>query len=461
MARNKGKDPNKLGFGRLMAFKSSDIVAAWINLIMLNYLSIYASDTLGVNLLTVSTLLLASKAVDAVTDMVAGVIVDNTHTKLGKGRPYELSIIGMTICTILLFAGNPAWSNVVKCVWIFCMYTLTFSIFATLRNAAMNPYTIRTFSNNPVLLKKVSSYGGIITMAGSIVMSTLFPILMAKMATSAAGWTRMVAIIMIPATVIGLGRFIFCKEDPAVDSESKQEPIRLKELGELLRRNKYVWLYGLIMLCYNIITNLAVGAYYFKWIVGNIGVQGLLSVVSFVLVPVMLVFPVIMKKMGSMGKMIFTFSIIGVAGYGIAFFSGSWLPGVFGGYVLGQIATLPIAYYGVLFIMNICTYNEMLGMPRMDGSSAIPGNFAAKLGGALGAWITGVLLSLAGYISAEGVTEQPAGALMMIRIDFAIVPAILVLIIGLCCLAFSKLEKQAAEFEAEKKAKETPATEDA
>ena len=214
------------------------------------------------------------------------------------------------------------------------------------------------------------------------------------------------------------------------------------------------------MLCYNIITNLAVGAYYFKWIVGNIGMQGLLSVVSFVLVPVM-VFPVIMKKMGSMGKMIFTFSIIGVAGYVIAFFSGSWLPGVFGGYVLGQIATLPIAYYGVLFIMNICTYNEMLGMPRMDGSSAIPGNFASKLGGALGAWITGVLLSLAGYISAEGVTEQPAGALMMIRIDFAIVPAILVLIIGLCCLAFSKLEKQAAEFEAEKKAKETPVTKDA
>ena len=111
--------------------------------------------------------------------------------------------------------------------------------------------------------------------------------------------------------------------------------------------------------------------------------------------------------------------------------------------------------------MNICTYNEMLGMPRMDGSSSIPGNFAAKLGGALGAWITGVLLRLAGYISAEGVTEQPASALMMIRIDFAIVPAILVLIIGLCCLAFSKLEKQAAEFEAEKKAKETPVTEDA
>ena len=461
MAKNKVKDPNKLGFGRLMAFKSSDIVAAWINLIMLNYLSIYASDTLGVNLLTVSTLLLASKAVDAVTDIFAGVIVDNTHTKLGKGRPYELSIIGMTICTILLFAGNPEWSEFVKCAWIFCMYTLTFSIFATLRNQAQNPYTIRTFSNNPVLLKKVSSYGGIITMAGSIVMSTLFPVLMGKMATSAAGWTRLVAIIMIPATVIGLGRFIFCKEDPSVDAESNQEPIRLKEIAELFRRNKYVWLYAAIMLCYNIITNLAVGAYYFKWIVGNISVQGLLSIVSFVLVPIMVLFPTIMKKIGSMGKMIFVFSIIGVVGYIIAFLSGSWLPGVLGGYVLGQFATLPIAYYGILFIMNICTYNEMLGMPRMDGSSGILSGFAAKLGGALGAWITGVLLSLAGYVSAEGVTEQPVSALMMIRIDFAIVPAILVLIIGLCCLAFSKLEKQAAEFEVEKKAKEAAAAENA
>ena len=107
------------------------------------------------------------------------------------------------------------------------------------------------------------------------------------------------------------------------------------------------------------------------------------------------------------------------------------------------------------------TVNFIANKYMTDGSSAIPGNFASKLGGALGAWITGVLLSLAGYISAEGVTEQPAGALMMIRIDFAIVPAILVLIIGLCCLAFSKLEKQAAEFEAEKKAKETPLTEDA
>lgn len=454
MTKNKVQDPNKLSVPKLLAFKSSDISAAWINVIMLNYLSIYASDTLGVNLLKIGTILLLSKAVDAVTDIFAGVIVDNTHTKLGKARPYELSIIGMAICTVLLFAGKPEWSETVKCVWIFCMYTLTFSIFATLRYAAGVPYTIRAFSNNPVVLKKVSSYGATISMAGSMVFSIVFPVLMGKMATSAGGWTRLIFVAMVVALVLGMGRFIFCKEDPNVDAESKQEPIRLKEIFTLFRRNKYVWVYALIMLCYNIITNLAINAYYFKWIVGNVGMMSTLSMVSVFMVPLMMLFPALMKKLGSMGKMITCLSVVGVIGYVIAFLSGSWLPGVLVGYLIGNFSTMPVAYYSVLFIMNICTYNEMLGMPRMDGSSGILANFSAKFGGALGAWITGFLLSIAGYISAEGVVEQPASALTMIRIDFAIVPAVLVAIIGIAALAFNKLEKEATAFEAEKKAKE-------
>lgn len=449
--KEKLKDPNRLGFGRLMAWKSSDISAAWVNVIMLNFLSIYASDTLGINIGTVATLLLVSKIVDGITDVVAGWLVDNTHTKWGKGRPYELGIIGMTLCTILLFAGNPAWSNAVKCGWIFCMYTLTFSIFSTLRAAAGTPYTIRHFSNNPILIRKVASYGGIITMAGSMAVNMAFPILMSRLATSASGWTAAVAIVMIPATAIGILRFLLCKEDPSVDATSKQEPVRLNEIFLMLRRNKYVWFYAIIMLCFNIMTNLAVGSYYFKWIIGSTAMLAVVSVTGILLLPLMLAFPWIMKKMGSMGKMVGVFAIIGIVGYIIVFLSGSNLIGVLGGGLLGSFAILPLSYYGTLFIMQICTYNEMKGMQRMDGSSAILSNFATKLGGSLGAWITGMLLMLAGYVSAEGVAEQPASALMMIRIDYAIVPAIMLAIIAVCSFAFAKLEPKTAAFEAEKK----------
>ena len=449
----KEKNPDHLSFGRLLAFKSSDISAAWVNVIVLNYLSIYASDTLGVSTLRVGTLLLLSKIFDAITDIFAGFLVDKTKTRLGRGRTYEPAIIGMTICTVLLFSGKPEWSEAVKSAWIFCMYSLTFAIFSTLRLAALSPYTIAHFSNNSALIKKVASFGGIITMGGSIIVSVGFPMIMKRVATSAAGWTRAVLIVMIPATLIGMLRFFFCKEDPSVDPDSNKEPIRMKDVLELLKRNKYVWLYALIMLSYNLTTNLACGSYYFTYIVGDLDKLGILSVFGIILLPLMLTFPAIMKKLGTMGKMIALFAVIGIVGYVIVFFSGASAIGVYIGYLLATLAGLPIAYYGILFVMNICNYNERIGLRRMEASSSALANFSSKLGAALGAYVTGLVLFIGGYISSSDAV-QPESALMAIRIDYSIVPIIFMVIIAVCALAFGKLEKENKKYADEKKAKE-------
>ena len=450
--KEKQANPDRLGLGRLLAFKSSDVAAAWVNVIVLNYLSIYASDTLGIPVLKVGAILLISKVVDAVTDLFAGFLVDNTKTKLGRGRTFELSILGMTLCTVLLFSGDPGWSETVKCAWIFFMYTFTFAIFSTLRLAALNPYTIAHFSNNPVLLKKVASFGGIVTMAGSIILSVSFPMLLNRIAVSASGWTRAVLLVMVPASLIGLVRFFVCKEDPNVEAGTKQEPIRLREIAMLFRKNKYVWLYALIMLSYNVVTNLACGSYYFTHIVGDLDKLGILSVFGIILLPLMLTFPTIMKKIGSMGKMICYFSGIGVLGYVIVFFSGANVWGVYAGYLLGTLATLPIAYYGILFVMNICNYNEMLGMQRMEASSSILANFSSKLGAALGAYVTGFVLSLGGYIS-DAAAVQPDSALLAIRLDYSLIPVVFLVVIGVCGLAFSRLEPKVEAYEREKQEK--------
>ncbi len=448
--KTKTKNPNHLGFGRLLAFKSSDVASAWVNVIVLNYLSIYASDTLGVSTLRVGTLLLVSKIFDAITDLFAGILVDSTKTKLGRGRTYEPAIIGMTICTVLLFSGSPEWSEFAKSAWIFCMYTLTFAIFSTLRLAALNPYTIGHFSNNDVLLKKVASYGGIVTMAGSILVSVGFPMIMKRVATSASGWTRAVLIIMIPATLIGMLRFFLCKEDPSVDAGASNEPLKVKDVIELFSKNKYVWLYAIIMLSYNITTNLACGSYYFKYIVGDLDKLGILSVFGIILLPLMLTFPAIMKKVGSMGKMISLFSIIGILGYIIVFFAGANTLMVYAGYLLATLATLPIAYYGILFVMNICNYNERIGLKRMEASSSTLANFCSKFGAALGSYVTGLVLFIGGYVSEANAT-QPDSALLAIRIDYAIVPIIFMIVIAVCALAFSKLEKDNEKYLDDKK----------
>lgn len=447
MGMKKEKNPDKLGVGRLLLWKSSDVAQAGVQAIVLGYLTLYCSDTLGIGTATIGMLLLVSKVFDGATDLVAGWLVDNTHTKLGKGRPYEFCIIGITLCSMGLFAASPAWSQTVKCAWIFIMYTLVFSIFTTLRGAAGTPYTIRAFSNNQVLITKVASYGGVITMGASIGISIAFPIVMSKLATSASGWTKTIAIFVIPLTLIGVLRLIFIKEDPSVDAGQQHQKVSLKEIFAMLKINKYVWLFACIMLCYNITTALGVGTYYFKWVIGNTALLSLVSAFSIVTLPLMFGFPIIMRKIGSMGNMITSFCVLGVVGYIIVFFSNTNLAGVLAGGILAAFATLPLAYYGVLFIMKCCTYNEMKGLPRMDGSSGILSGLTSKLGSAFGSAITGILLGIAGYVAGDNITAQPDSAIMMIRILYSLVPAVSLVIIGLCARSFAKLEKMIPEWE--------------
>ncbi|MCF0136568.1 MAG: MFS transporter [Lachnospiraceae bacterium] len=441
--KTKANNENRLGLGHFMVWKSSEVSAAWVNLIILSYLSIYASDTLGLNVGLVGTILLVSKIIDAVTDVFAGILIDNTRTKLGKGRPYEICIVGMTICTVLLFSGSAQWSNLTKILWVSFMYMLVYSIFSTLRSTAQNVYTLRHFKYNRTLIEKQASYGGVFVMVFSIAASVLFPILMGKLATGEAGWTKLVLIFMVPATLIGVLRFIFCKEE-VEDSADTVKKVSLPEIMSLFKNNKYVWIYGFICLAYNIITNLAVGSYYFTYIIGDISKAGLLPVVSIVILPIMLIFPALIKKFGSMGKMVFVLSWISVIGFAICFFANDNLVLLMLGQVLGNLGIMPVMYFGALFIMDICEYNESIGLPRMESCSGIVAGFATKSGGAIGSWITGIMLMLGGYISsvAGEVVEQPASALMMIRVDFSVIPMILSLLIGLACLAFSKLENK-------------------
>lgn len=257
---------------------------------------------------------------------------------------------------------------------------------------------------------------------------------------------------MVPLTLIGVLRFIFIKEDPSVDAGQQHQKVSIKEIFTMFRKNQYVWLYAGIMLCFNLTTALGVTTYYFKWIIGNTGLMAVTSVFSIVTLPLMLTFPTIMKKIGTLGDMIFAFCGIGIVGYLIAFISKDNLVGVMLGTLLGAFATLPLSYYGVLFIMKCCTYNEMQDMPRMDGSSNILASFTSKFGSALGSAVTGVMLSAAGYVAGDNVASQPDSALMMIRVLFAIVPAISLVLIGICSKKFVKLEKQIPEWEEKRKA---------
>lgn len=456
MAKTKAPKKDHLPLGKFLAWKSSDITSAGVFLIVTTYMSLFCTDYLGMSPLAVGNIILISNIIDFFTDLVAAYVIDNTKTRWGKARPYELGAVGMTLCTTLIFVTPAGWTNTLKIVWVFSMYTFLFGVFNTMRTTANVPYLVRAFDNNRALIGKVSSYGGIVTTMGSMVISLTFPKLMATLAGREGGWTTLILIYMIPLTVLGLLRFLFVKENPAIDAGQIKDKVDFKDIWCMIRKNGYAWLYLLIMFFFQTIQSIGALSYYFKYIVGDVSAAGLLSIMSFVLLPTMFLFPVFMKKL-SASQIIGLGAVLSCFGYVVNFFAGTSMTMLIIGSIITAFAMLPVSYLGNMVQMDLCTYNQYLGLPRMDASiGAIFNGFGSQLGQGFGGWLLGFALTAAGYLASEGdaVVAQPESAITMIRLLYSLIPMALMLLLAVSAFLLSKLNKRMPEIEAKIAARE-------
>ena len=450
MAKNKQPKADRLPLGKFLAWKSSDITSAGVFLIVTTYMTMFCTDHLGMAPLVVGNIILISNVIDFFTDLLAAYVIDNTKSKWGKARPYELGTVGMTVCATLIFATPSGWNDTLKIVWVFCMYTFLFGVFNTFRSSANVPYLIRAFDNNRTLIGKVSSYGGIVTTMGSMVVSLTFPKLMANLATSDGGWTTLILIYMIPLTVLGLLRFIFVKENPAIDAQQVKDKVNFKDIWTMVKKNGYAWLYLLIMFFFQTIQSIGALSYYFKYIVGDVGAAGLLSIMSFVLLPTMFLFPVLMKKLCA-SQIIALGAVLSCLGYVVNYFAGASMTMLIIGSIITSFAMLPISYLGNMVQMDLCSYNQYLGLPRMDASiGALFNGFGTQLGQGFGGWLLGFALTCAGYVAAEGdaIVAQPESAITMIRMLYSLIPLALMAMLAVVAFMLSKLNKKMPEIEA-------------
>ena len=121
------------------------------------------------------------------------------------------------------------------------------------------------------------------------------------------------------------------------------------------------------------------------------------------------------------------------------------------GTIITAFAMLPISYLGNMVQMDLCTYNQYLGLPRMDASiGAIFNGFGSQLGQGFGGWLLGVALTAAGYVASEGdaVVAQPESAITMIRLLYSLIPLALMVMLAISAFALSKLNKRMPEIEA-------------
>ena len=420
----------KVGAARQICWQSSSISSGCM-LMVQGFISIYCTDTMGMPAALVGTLLMVSKIFDGFTDLIAGYVVDNTRSRWGKGRPYELCLLAAWICTILLYSCPVQFRMAAKSVWLFVMYVLVNSVFYTFLKANSTVYMVRAFKTEDEIVS-LSTYGNIITFAGVLVLNVTFPILMGKLATSASGWRTLVLIFAVPLAVFGMLRFLFIKETNDVDLGivKGNERVRLKDIFVVLKKNRYVWILSLMAFVLNFVTSLGVSTYYFKYIVGDISLLSIMAFSQIFALPFLLIFPTFVRKY-SAKTLVVVGNLVSAFSYLLIFVAKDNIPLLMLAMILTGIGSMPVSSMASILIIECSDFNEWKGLPRLEGTLGSVRGFASKIGSGLGAGATGILLGMSGYVSSEAAATQPDSAILMIRMLFSVIPLVLYLIVVL------------------------------
>ena len=443
--RKKEKNPGRLGFGTIFAWALPGMSLA-AEMMVMGSISLFCTSILGMPVALIGTLMVASKVLDCFTDFVIGYIVDNTNSRWGRGRPYDFCLIGSWIGMILIFACPQDIPLAAKSAWVIVLYTLVSSGFNSLYSAANGPYMVRAFNNNETYVK-LTSYAGMISMLGVIVVNMGFPQLIDAYGDTQPGWLKVIAMIGVPMMVISVIRFFTVKEKYNVDAKS--EHISVRDIFQVLKTNKFIYPIAGMLMMTSIVANLGVGQYYYTYVVGNMALASLSGLMQLVGLPVMLVVPVLSKKF-SLRQIMSAGFVIYFVGCIVNWIAYDNVPLLLLGALINTIGTFPTSMLGNVMILQCADYNEWKGMPRMEATmSALPG-LTGNIGTALGTFVTTVLLAIGGFVSStDGLYyEQPDSAIFVLRLLLSFVPLALYLIAFLAIRRY-RLEDQLPQIHAE------------
>ena len=127
---------NKIGYG------SGDIAGNVVYAFLTSFMMVYLTDSVGLAAGVVGTLIAVSKLFDGFTDIFFGSMIDKTHSKMGKAKPWMLyGYIGCAITLVCCFTVPVSLGTTAKYAWFFISYTLLNGGFYTANNIAYSALT--------------------------------------------------------------------------------------------------------------------------------------------------------------------------------------------------------------------------------------------------------------------------------------------------------------------------------
>ncbi len=409
------------------------------------YLLFYYTTVMGISPAFVGTLFFVVRIIDAFDGVVYGFLIDHTHSKYGKARPYFLWFgIPLGILTMLLFF-NPSFggNKAFQLAWISVVYTL----FSLVYSGANTPITaiLPSLTKDPDERTNLASARMVMTNIGTAVIGAISLPMVAKLGGKNAekGWMIWGIFIGLAIIVLFLSSFANLREkddivDDTADAPEIKGHLSVKEsLKGAVKNKPWVALsISFILLQTFWVIRMQTAVYYLTYVYRRADLVGAFNGLVIVAVIGNVSVPFLSKFMKHRNVMILSLVTFGI-GEAIMHFNS--IPLLFAGNVIALVAMG--AAFSISFVMIADTVEYSRSELRIDEPgilSSVP-MVGAKLGMGFGGLVSGWLLSWGGFQATAKV--QGAKAITAISTSFVWLPIILAVIIVGILYIFYKLDE--------------------
>lgn len=397
---------------------------------VLFYAATFFTDYLGISPLAMGTLLMVPRLIDAFTDPLMGMIGDRTRSRIGKFRPYVIfgaPVLALSMTLMFIDWGLTGTSLLVLCYILYIIYSLS----STVVNIPYHSLT-PMMTEDPNQRTTVSIIKQLMGFIGIIPVMAVFPQLLKMYPDNPSIFAYFAGVLGIMLT---LAFWICANGAKRKDTEARiekyegtageREHLPFISQMQVIYKNKALLLlmvaFGTDMIAMGATSG--IGIYYFRDVVGNVGLASIAGMLPMLAgLPILFFLPLLSKKFGKKKLFIFGSSTQMLVAISLFFIPPSMTNLII---LQAALAGLFMPFTGVLgwaMAADCVEYGEWKTGINGAGTVTSQITFVNKFGNALGGFLLGWLLSVAGYNAALEV--QTSGTLNMIIVIKSILPAL-------------------------------------
>ncbi|MEG0857353.1 MAG: glycoside-pentoside-hexuronide (GPH):cation symporter [Terrisporobacter sp.] len=431
------KDKSTLTIKDMLGYTVGSIGDSTAYNFVISFFSFFMITIAGISPIVAGSIISLAIVWDAITDPIIGFMIDYSKNKKGKRRPYILkSLIPMATSIILMFLKvdlPQAQLNLYYLVLVLIFWTsyTTFNI----------PYysfgaVLTNVDNERV---KISAYREVMSYIGVLCASSIPTFIVGKLLekgiNDSKAWFVVGIIVAVITTITILIMWKCTDGKEPIEENTEVEKISIKgffnQLRDLIKLKPYL----LVIIC-ALLTNIYLTLFNSNLIYYAIYNMNTTEVKASVMFTVMTIssialIPFITKAVDLFTKEKVFISCMMFSGVSMIIAKFVGIPNVFWGCIYVVIVGVGTCAYWMCifnFLYDVMDFDEYKTGKKRDGIIMSYYSFLLKLGGAIAAWISGVLLQTGGFNA--NLEVQTSATLNIIESLFTIYPGICMLLAG-------------------------------